>query len=171
MPMRAEPASVMMVFTSAKSRLISPGRAIRSEMPCTPCLRTSSAVLNASSIVVRLSATCNRRSLGMVIKVSTFSFSLAIPSVACFWRLRPSKAKGFVTTPMVSAPSSLAHCATIGAAPVPVPPPMPAVTNTMSEPFRAFSISSRLSRAAFSPISGLAPAPSPLVSFSPMRMQ
>jgi len=34
---------------------------------------------------------------------------------------------------MVSAPDSLASWATIAAEPVPVPPPMPAVMNTMSE--------------------------------------
>ena len=39
-----------------------------------------------------------------------------------------------MTTPTVSAPSSRAISAITGAAPVPVPPPMPAVTNTMSAP-------------------------------------
>ena len=33
------------------------------------------------------------------------------------------------------APSSRASCAMTGAAPVPVPPPMPAVTKTMSAPW------------------------------------
>jgi hypothetical protein len=42
-------------------------------------------------------------------------------------RLAPSNWKGFVTTPTVRTPSSRAACAMIGAAPVPVPPPMPAV--------------------------------------------
>ncbi len=40
----------------------------------------------------------------------------------------PSKWKGLVTTPTVRMPLLRAACATIGAAPVPVPPPMPAVT-------------------------------------------
>ena len=51
-----------------------------------------------------------------------------------------------------------------GAAPVPVPPPSPAVTKTMSAPFSASLISSRLSFAAPYPTSGFAPAPSPRVS-------
>ena len=46
-----------------------------------------------------------------------------------------------VTTPMVSAPIDLAIRATTGAPPVPVPPPSPAVTKTMSAPVRACSIS------------------------------
>ena len=33
---KADPASDMIVFTSAKSALISPGTPIRSEIPCTP---------------------------------------------------------------------------------------------------------------------------------------
>ena len=42
----------------------------------------------------------------------------------------PSKLKGYVTTPTVRMPLSLESCATTGAAPVPVPPPIPAVMNT-----------------------------------------
>ncbi len=45
----------MIVRTSAKSILISPGSVMRSEMPCTPCRRTSSAMKNASRIGVRFS--------------------------------------------------------------------------------------------------------------------
>ncbi len=72
-----------------------------------------------------------------------------MPSTA--WRMRwvPSKSNGLVTVPTVSAPTScLATSAITGAAPVPVPPPSPAVTKTMSAPFRASLISSRLSFAA-----------------------
>src|SRR5437762_270259 len=58
--------------------------------------------------------------------------------------------------------------ATTGAAPVPVPPPMPAVTNTMSAPSSAFAMSSRDSVAAWRPISGFAPAPRPRVSAAPV---
>ncbi len=54
-----------------------------------------------------------------------------------------------------------------GAPPVPVPPPMPAVTKTMSAPSSASSSFSRSSSAAWRPISGLAPAPSPLVTCAP----
>ena len=52
--------------------------------------------------------------------------------------------------------------------PVPVPPPRPAVTKTMSAPSKRLKILSVSSIAAFRPISGFAPAPSPLVSFSPI---
>ena len=62
------------------------------------------------------------RSLGMTIRVSTFSLRRWIPSSACTERRDPSKLKGLVTTPIVSAPELLATSATTGAAPVPVPP-------------------------------------------------
>ncbi len=65
-------------------------------------------------------------------------------------------------------PSSLATCATIGAAPVPVPPPMPAVMKIMSEPSTISTMRSRSSIAAWRPTSGSAPAPSPLVMFEPI---
>ncbi len=92
-----------------------------------------------------------------------------MPSVA--WRARwvPSNSNGRVTTPTVSAPISvLAISAITGAAPVPVPPPSPAVTNTMSAPFSASLMSSRDSAAAPEPTSGLAPAPRPWVDSWPM---
>ncbi len=57
MPMSAEPASFMMALTSAKSRLMRPGTVIRSVMPWTPCLSTSSATLKASMMEVRFSTT------------------------------------------------------------------------------------------------------------------
>ena len=69
----------------------------------------------------------------MTSSVSVLSFSLAMPSSACFLRRVPSKEKGCVTTPTVRAPVSLAIWPMMGAAPVPVPPPMPAATNIMSE--------------------------------------
>src|SRR5207244_13564292 len=83
-------------------------------------------------------------------------------------RLRPSNRNGFVTIPMVRAPMSRAICAMIGDAPVPVPPPMPQVTNTMSALWSECSTSSRFSSIAWRPISGRAPAPSPRVSFLPI---
>ena len=122
----------------------------------------------ASSMVVPLLTTCSRRSLGITTRVSTRCFRSAMPISAFFMRCLPSKAKGLVTTEMVSAPRSRAISATMGAAPVPVPPPMPAVTNTRSAPLSAWAISSRLSSAALRPTSGTAPAPRPLVSFSPI---
>ena len=93
--------------------------------------------------------------------------SSSMPDSAWTARRLPSKANGRVTTPMVSAPSLRAMDATTGAPPVPVPPPSPAVTKTMSAPLRTSSISSRWSSAAWRPTSGLAPAPSPRVSSRP----
>ena len=60
----------MIVRTSAKSRLISPGIVIRSQIPCTPWRSTSSATLNASSIDVERSSTSSSRSFGITIVVS-----------------------------------------------------------------------------------------------------
>jgi hypothetical protein len=64
-------------------------------------------------------------------------------------------------------PDSRATRAMTGAAPVPVPPPMPAVRNTMFEPFTDSRISSSASSAAARPTSGRAPAPSPRVTPTP----
>ena len=125
----------------------------------------SSAIRNASLTEVWRSTTWSSFSFGTMIRVSHLARSLSIPSRACCIRRLPSNSKGLVTTPTVRAPiSSLAISAITGAAPVPVPPPSPAVTKTMSAPFSASLMSSRLSAAAPPPISGLAPAPSPLVS-------
>ena len=107
MPMSAEPALLMIIFTSAKSVLMRPGVVIRSVMPCTPCSSTSSAILKALSIDVFSFDTVSSRSFGMTIRVSTFSFRCWMPCSACTARRRPSKANGRVTTPMVSAPMAL----------------------------------------------------------------
>ena len=104
----------------------------------------------------------------MTIRVSTFSLSLSIPEIALIILCFASNLNGFVTTPTVRIPCSFASLATTGAAPVPVPPPIPHVTNTISAPLMAADNSSALSSAAFAPISGCAPAPSPFVSFSPI---
>jgi|UPI00043FE859 hypothetical protein len=66
---------------------------------------------------------------GITIIVSTLWRSSASPCSANLERLLPSKRKGLVTTATVRMPASSAACAITGAAPVPVPPPMPAVTN------------------------------------------
>ena len=168
MPIKAEPALAITDFTSAKSRLIRPGVVIRSVIPETPCSSTWSACLNASSTDTLRSLIDSSRSLGMTMRVSTSSRSCEIPSSAELARRRPSNAKGRVTTPMVSAPSERAMRATTGAPPVPVPPPSPAVTKTMSAPLMTSSISSAWSSAALAPTSGLAPAPRPRVSSRPM---
>ena len=140
MPISAEPASVITVRTSAKSRLISPGIVIRSQIPCTPCRSTSSAIRNASIIDVDRSSTSSSRSFGITITVSQAARSASTPLSAATRRRVPSNLNGVVTMPTVSAPSSRAIVATTGAAPVPVPPPSPAVTNTMSLPRNAVRI-------------------------------
>ena len=166
--MRAAPPSDMIAFTSAKSRLIRPGTVISSLMPWMPWRKMSSASPNDSPRDMRLSVNSSRRSFGMTMSVSTCSLSCSIPWAAARERGVPSNWNGRVTTPMVRAPCSLANRATTGAAPVPVPPPMPAVMKTISEPFRTWFSSSKDSSAAFSPSSGLPPEPRPRVNFSPM---
>ena len=141
-PMSAEPAPFITDLTSAKSRLIRPGVVIRSVMPCTPARKTSSAVAKASTTETDLFTSSSNRWFGTTISVSTSPRSVSIPTSACCARRLPSKPNGRVTTPTVSASSCFAIRATIGAAPVPVPPPSPAVTKIMSAPRSAASISS-----------------------------
>ena len=107
MPMMAVPALVMTIFTSAKSVLIRPGTVMRSVIPRTPCRSTSSAILKALTIEVLSLETVSSRSLGMTMRVSTFSFRIWMPFSACMARRRPSKVNGRVTTPMVRAPDGL----------------------------------------------------------------
>ena len=168
LPIIAMPISDITVRTSAKSTLIMPGRVIRSAIPCTAPLSTSLAALNALTRLQFLPSTCISFSFGIIIRESTASRSSLMPSSAIFIRLRPSNGNGRVTTATVRIPSSRATSATMGAAPVPVPPPMPAVMNTISAPASVSAILSRSSIAAWRPISGLAPAPSPLVSSPPI---
>ena len=141
-PIRADPASFMTLFTSLKSTFIKPGVVMSSVIPWTPDSRTLSASLKASIIEMSRSEMSSRRSLGITIRVSTSSRSASTPDSACWERRRPSHEKGRVTTPTVSAPASRAAFATTGAPPVPVPPPSPAVTNTMSAPATASIMSS-----------------------------
>ena len=71
MPIMAVPACFIIVLTSAKSRLMTPGTVMRSVMPWVPCERTASAMEKASSIVVFFSAMSSSLSLGITIMVST----------------------------------------------------------------------------------------------------
>jgi hypothetical protein len=103
-----------------------------------------------------------------VISESTFLVSSGDAVIGHRERLLPSISNGLVTTATVRMPSSRAICATTGAAPVPVPPPMPAVMNSMSQPSISSMMRSRSSIAAWRPISGSAPAPSPLVMLQPI---
>ena len=144
----ADPAPDITDLTSAKSRLIRPGVVIRSVMPWTPDSSTWSALRKASMTLTLRSLICSSRSFGMTMSVSHSARSCSMPSSAWAARFLPSKLNGRVTTPMVSAPSLRATLATTGAPPVPVPPPSPAVTKTMSAPLSTSSISSRWSSAA-----------------------
>ena len=94
MPMMAVPALVMTILTSAKSVLIRPGTVMRSVMPRTPWRRTSSAILKALTMLVLSFETVSRRSLGMTMRVSTFSLRVWMPFSACMARRRPSKVNG-----------------------------------------------------------------------------
>ena len=116
---------------------------------------------------MRSLVTWNRFWFGTTIKVSTWAASDSMPVVACFMRLGPSNSKGFVTTPTVRMPFSRAALAITGAAPVPVPPPMPAVMKTMLQSVNSARTSSIDSSAACLPISGLEPAPRPAVRLVP----
>ena len=136
-----------------------------SEIPFTAVNNTSSANAKAEEKGMVLQS-INLSVLTMMIQ-STSSFSFFIPSSACFFLFLPSKPNGKVTTPTTSRRSSssgrttsFAIFAITGEAPVPVPPPMPAVINTI----RVFSsktalITSLFSSAALRPFSGSLPAP------------
>ena len=106
-------------------------------------------------------------SFGITINASTYCRNSLMPCSAIFALFFASKLNGLVTIPTTSAPSSRPILATTGAPPVPVPPPMPAVTKIMSLPAKCSRISSAFSSAASLPISGLPPAPSPLVDSLP----
>ena len=131
-PMSADPPACMTVRTSAKSTFTRPVTLMSDEMPCVACSSTSSAFLSASWNGMPLPTTASSRSFGTTIIVSTFLRMSAMPCSAWRMRLRPSKRNGFVTMPTVSAPASRASSAMTGAAPVPVPPPMPHVMKTRS---------------------------------------
>ena len=77
--MRAEPAPVMIDFTSAKSRLIRPAVVIRSVMPWTPDSRTWSAERNASRALTLRSLIDSSRSFGMTMRVSTSARRSSMP--------------------------------------------------------------------------------------------
>mmetsp|Transcript_26315 Transcript_26315/g.40769 ORF Transcript_26315/g.40769 Transcript_26315/m.40769 type:complete len:200 (-) Transcript_26315:384-983(-) len=167
-PIKAVPASYMTLRTSAKSTLISPGLIIISDIPTTPCLKISSATAKLRSSGVFSGMISRSLLLDTIITVSTAFRNRAIASVACFILRLPSKANGFVTIATVNAPDSFAISATTGAAPLPVPPPIPDVTNTKSAPAHTAAISSRDSSAASLPTSGFPPAPKPLVTVVPI---
>mmetsp|Transcript_4383 Transcript_4383/g.12921 ORF Transcript_4383/g.12921 Transcript_4383/m.12921 type:complete len:217 (+) Transcript_4383:7194-7844(+) len=167
-PIKALPDSAIMERISAKSTFINPGFIIISDIPTTPCRKTSSATEKASCRGVFSGIIFNNLSLDTTINVSTLFFNSAIPSIACCILFFPSNTNGFVTTAIVKQPNSLAISAITGAAPDPVPPPIPAVMKTRSPDETISPISCLLSSAAFFPITGFPPAPKPRVNFAPM---
>ncbi len=169
-PISASPLPFITVFTSAKSMLISPGSVMRSLIPWTAWRSAESARRNAFLMGVFCSTTFNRCWFGIMMRVSTLFLSFSIPCSASCSFFFPSKEKGVVTTATVRALQPFAISATTAAAPVPVPPPIPAVMKTMSLFSISFLISSLLSSAAFSPISGCPPAPRPPVSSLPIAI-
>mmetsp|Transcript_16763 Transcript_16763/g.25143 ORF Transcript_16763/g.25143 Transcript_16763/m.25143 type:complete len:208 (+) Transcript_16763:295-918(+) len=167
-PMRAVPASCITLLTSAKSTLIKPGLTMISDIPTTPCLKISSATRKEASRGVFSGMISRSLLLETTMTVSTFCLRRSIASTACLILLFPSKAKGFVTMATVSAPLSLAISETTGAAPLPVPPPIPLVTKHKSVFATMAAICSLDSSAASLPTSGSPPAPRPRVTDDPM---
>ena len=106
----------------------------------------------------------------IVITLSHPFLSSSIPSIAFDNLDFPSKSKGKVTIPTVNISNSFAIWAITGAAPVPVPPPIPAVMKSILVPsfLRISLISWLLSKAASLPLVGFAPAPSPFVNSIPI---
>ena len=159
--MMATPPSLSTVFTSLKSRFISPCTVIISAMLRAATLSVSSALPKASS-TVSSGYISRSRSLLMTSSASTCFDISSTPSRAWSILRGPSKRKGMVTMPTVSMPISLLTRAMTGAAPVPVPPPMPAVMKAIFVPSLSMALmSSRLSSAAWRAFSGLFPAPRP----------
>ena len=123
--------------------------------------RVSSALSKASSTESSLYISLSF-SLLITSRASTCLLISSTPSSAWSIFLSPSQRNGIVTMPIVRMSISLAVCAMIGAAPVPVPPPIPAVMNTILVPsFSMALMSSMLSSAALRARAGRFPAPRP----------
>mmetsp|Transcript_7041 Transcript_7041/g.17479 ORF Transcript_7041/g.17479 Transcript_7041/m.17479 type:complete len:269 (-) Transcript_7041:349-1155(-) len=167
-PIRAVPASFMTARTSAKSTFTSPVLMMISEIPTTPCRRMSSATRKASVTGVFSGTILRSLSFDTTMSVSTCFRSSVMAASACCMRRLPSNANGFVTTPTVRHPSSRAISARTGEAPLPVPPPIPAVMKTMSLPWQICWISLKFSWALSFPTAGTPPAPRPRVTCLPM---
>ena len=155
-----------MLLTSAKSRFIKLGRVIVSTTPLTISAISWSMILNASSRG-RFGTKCRSLLLSSTSTASAVLLSRSSPSRARCILCRLSTVNGVVTTATTRAPALFASSATIGAIPVPVPPPRPAVTNTRSAPWTILPITSLPASAQRLPITGSPPAPSPLVMCLP----
>ena len=121
---------------------------------------------NAISIG-RSGTNSRRRLLSRMTTESAFFLSASSPSSALSSRALSTR-NGEETIAMTIAPSLLAISAIVGEAPVPVPPPIPAVMKTRFAPFNKSAISFLDSSAHCFAISGYPPAPNPLVSAFPM---
>ena len=97
--------------------------------------------------------TCGSISEKVNVRELVIAQAAATPSSATRVRRRPSNSNGFVTTATTRAPAFLASRAAIGAEPVPVPPPRPAVKNTMSAPLKSSAKRFELCSAAKRPSS------------------
>ena len=159
----ATPPSLRIFLTSRKSRLIVPRAVMISAILFVAVVSTSSTSRNPS-VTFSLGNISMSRWLLMTSNASTcFEISMT-PLSACFIFPVISNLKGMVTIPTVRIPIFFAISATTGAAPVPVPPPIPAVMNAIFVPsLKRRSISSRLSSAALRATTGSFPAPSPSV--------
>ena len=132
-PRSACPASVMIVPASAKSVDQAQQRHQVGD-PLAPCRRASSATRNASTMVVSRSSTDSSRLFGMMtISVSTCLPSFRSRPLPPELRREPSKPNGDDANRQRAIPRAI--CRRRGSSSGPVPPPAPAVTNTMSDPF------------------------------------
>ena len=140
---------------------------ITSAIPFAAVARTSSALVKPS-LTPKLPYISLNLLLLITTNESTLPLSFSRPKLACSVLIFPSKMNGIVTIPTVKIPISIARLDIMGAAPVPVPPPIPAVIKTILVLLSSiFLITSKLSIAAFSPIFGSAPAPIPSVKLIP----
>ena len=164
-----EPLCRKIETTSAKSTFTTPVTRMTSEMQRIACRKILSASLKDCISVMRLlPGRLIRLSLCTTKSASICSRIASTPCSATRSFRFPSKENGTVTTPMESMPNFFTSRAMTGAAPVPTPPPMPAVMNTRSTSFKTCSSRAISFSAAFSPISATPPVPRPFVKRSPI---
>ena len=158
--------------TSAKSRLMRPVFLIRSEMDaCRLAEHIIGDLESAAKSCYRLIGSKFQPLIGNgMTRESTRFRSSSMPFSRLLIRRRPSKLKGLDDHTNGQDAHFLGDIGHDGAAaPVPVPPPIPAVINTMSASSRALAISARLSSGGVAaPLRGRCPRPVPPVSFSPI---
>ena len=142
------PLSPRTVFKSLKSRFTVPQLNTILVIVSIEFFNTESARVNADDIVTIFSLDVSSLSFDITSKVSTHFSRFCIPARATSERLGFSKLKGVVTTATVRIPRSLHILAMYGSAPVPVPPPIPAVRITIFASFIISLILSALSSAA-----------------------